>query len=234
MRIHGLVNDPAAGLSLIEDWATAKGHYTSITKVYNGEKFPDMKDFDMLVILGGEAGAYDEDKYPWLIKEKEYILQTIQANKSVLGICLGSQMIAEVLGGSVNPNVHAEIGWWELDFKDNYDSHPLLNGLPKKITPFQFHGDTFDLPDNIINLASSQASKNQVFTYGDRVLGLQFHPEFTKDQLQKIIDSKRFTIKKGIYTQLPEYFLACDENFQNMKTYLFKLLDNFEKITVNR
>ncbi len=104
MRIHYLQHVPFEDLANIEVWAKEKGHSISVTRLYDDEEPPEIKDFDWLVILGGPMNIYEEKTYPWLIREKEFIGEAIAAKKIVLGICLGAQLIADVLGGKVTRN----------------------------------------------------------------------------------------------------------------------------------
>lgn len=233
MNIHALVNYSVADLGTILEWIEKKGHQVTTTNVYENTNFPDVVDFDMLIILGGMMGAYEEEEYPWLINEKQFIIETIEANKAVLGICLGSQLIAEVLGGKVYPHQHEEIGWWPVTFFDKVDEYDIFQGLSKKLPFFQYHSDTFDLPNGAVRLAESEATKNQAYIYKDRVVGLQFHPEFSEGKIKKIVELFGKKISPGPYTQSPEEFLKEKENFTNAKKFLFRLLDNFEKIVKN-
>lgn len=229
LRVHALINYSVADLGMINEWIESKGHIVTATAVYRNEKFPDMDAFDLLIILGGVMGAYEEAEHPWLRNEKQFILEAIKCNKVILGICLGAQLIAEVLGGKVYPHKHHEIGWWPVHFTHEIKDIDLFNGVPKQLPLFQYHGDTFDLPDGAIRLASSEATKNQAFIYNDRILGLQFHPEFSEEKLQEIVHLHGDNIKPGPYTQLPEEFLGQSRNVEEAREFLFRLLDNLEQ-----
>ena len=229
MKIHALINYYIADLGTIQEWATNNGHDVTTTHVYENVNFPKVEEFDMLIILGGVAGAYEEDKYPWLIHEKKFIKETIEAGKVVLGICLGAQLIAEVIGGRVYHQGYLEVGWWDVSFTKEVENIPLFKNLPRELPCFQYHQDTFELPDDAINVAKSEACKNQVFVYVDRVVGLQFHPEFTEEKLREIVDVHGHQMREDSYSQLPEDFLNKKENVQKAKTLLFTLLDNLEE-----
>lgn len=231
LRVHALINYSIADLGMINEWAESKGHTVTTTSVYENQNFPNMNEFDLLIILGGVMGAYEEEQNPWLLHEKQFILKAIECKKALLGICLGSQLIAEVLGGKVYPHIHKEIGWWPVRFFNEVENFSLFNGLPKELSLFQFHGDTFDLPEGATRLAESEATRNQAFIYSDRVVGLQFHPEFSEEKLQEIVQIHEDDIKPGPYTQLPETFLRQLEYVQEAKAFLFTLLDNFELLT---
>lgn len=179
MKIHYIQNDPLATLGFIEKWVSEKNFTVTRTQMFENEPLPSVDDFDLLIILGGRMGAYEVKEFPWLETEKEFIKEAIDKKKLVLGICLGAQMIAKALGGNVYPHRHQEIGWWPIELTAEAEEVSLFNGIPKTFTVFEFHGDTFDLPEGATHLATSEACRNQAFSYGDKVVGLQFHPEFT-------------------------------------------------------
>ena len=138
----------------------------------------------MLVIMGGPMGTYEEDTYPWLKDEKLFVRKAIHSDKAVLGICLGSQIIANALGAAVYPNKEKEIGWLPISFIDKA-SQDLFGSETVSPIVFQWHGDTFDLPENATLLASSDLYPNQAFTLGKNILALQFHVEVAADSLEK-------------------------------------------------
>jgi GMP synthase-like glutamine amidotransferase len=183
MKLHWLQHVPFEGLGIIETWAEDHGAEISCTRLYAAEPIPHPERFDWLVVMGGPMGIYDYDEHPWLIPEKELIRDAIASGKTVLGICLGAQLIADVLGAGVYPGPHKEIGW-----------HPILRSaesapwIPGELTVFHWHGDTFDIPDGAVRLASSNACPNQGFVYRDRVIGLQFHMETTPASMQALIE----------------------------------------------
>lgn len=229
MRIHALINYPFAGLGMIKTWAEKKGHTITTTSVYDGDRFSDIKDFDMMVILGGPMGAYEEEDYPWLREEKQVIENAIKSDKFVLGICLGAQMIASVLGARVYPHTHKEIGWWRITFHEHVKDISLFRDLPKEVIAYEFHGDTFDLPDGSVSLGESEGCRNQGFLYGDRVLGLQFHPEMTEGTLQYIAENQSHEIVEDKFAQRPHQFLGKANYIEKVKKFLFSLLDNIEE-----
>ncbi len=177
LRIHYIQHVRFEGLGSIEPWALSRGHQLSVTRTFARDPFPTPDQYDWLIVMGGPMGAYDEDKHVWMTAEKAAIRAAIDSGKRVLGICLGSQMIADVLGARVYPGPEKEIGWLPIDKSEAGRVHPLLAGMPDPFTVFHWHGDTFDLPAGATLLASSAGTKHQAFVYGDRVVGLQFHLE---------------------------------------------------------
>jgi len=130
---------------------------------------------DLLVVLGGPVGVYDEHVYPFLRQETELLSKCLVDNVPTIGICLGAQLIAHALGERVYPGPQKEIGWAPLELTDAGRDSPLRS--LSDLSVLHWHGDTFDLPLGCELLASTTICRNQAFAMGNRVLGLQFHPE---------------------------------------------------------
>jgi GMP synthase-like glutamine amidotransferase len=126
MRIHSLQHVPFEDIGSLAQEIATKGHSLSTTHWYKGDSAPALDSFDVLIVMGGPMGVYDDDIYPWLTAEKELIAKAIAADKKVLGICLGAQLIAYVLGAKVTRNVHREIGWFPLQINPN-STHPVAS-----------------------------------------------------------------------------------------------------------
>jgi len=134
-----------------------------------------------LVFLGGSMSANDD--LPYIRHEIRLIREAISQRRPVLGVCLGSQLIAKALGAKIYKNAVKEIGWAPVTFTDAARQDPLFTGLDASEVIFQWHGETFDLPRGAERLASSAACQNQAFRWGDRVYGLQFHLEVTPEMI---------------------------------------------------
>ncbi len=130
---------------------------------------------DLLIVLGGPIGVYEEDKYPFLRDEIALLSTRLNAGKPTLGICLGAQLIACALGAKVYPSGVKEIGWGPVDLTEAAAATPLRHLANTAV--LHWHGDTFDLPPGAVHLASTPACRNQAFCVGPNILGLQFHPE---------------------------------------------------------
>jgi GMP synthase-like glutamine amidotransferase len=225
MRIHFIQHVPFEHPAYLLKWAGQKGYTYSITKLYEPHVFPFMETFDMLVIMGGPMGTYQEDKYEWLKFEKQFIKETIDAGKKVWGICLGCQLIADVLGSGVYPHTKKEIGWWPVK---KVSDNPLTKALPDEFTTFHWHGDTFDLPAGAILLFKSEACGQQGFLYKDHVAGVQFHPEVEEDLLNSLTIHDRAELVPAKYIQteaemkkeLPKHIAAQHE-------YITSLMEAF-------
>lgn len=231
MRIHYLQHVQFEGLASIEQWAKKKNYILSVTKFYNGDVLPSVDDLDWLIIMGGPMNIYEDDKYPWLTVEKHFIAEAIKKNKIVIGICLGSQLIADVLGSKVYPGQEKEIGWYPIEITTEAQKSRVFASLPATFTVFHWHGDTFDLPMGAVRLAYSQGCANQAFIYGDRVLGLQFHLESTPDSVRQIIENCASELVPGKYIQKPEEMLTQDDDFSNINTAMSKILEYFVTLT---
>ncbi|MEO1429197.1 MAG: glutamine amidotransferase [Cyanobacteria bacterium J06633_8] len=142
-------------------------------------------DEDMLILLGGPIGAYDEQDYPFIVDEIRLLEQRLKADLPTLGICLGAQLMARALGARVYPGGEKEIGWSNIKLSAAGKSSPLIN-LDVENTPvLHWHGDTFDLPQGATRLASNSLYENQAFSWGKAAMGLQFHPEVTQKGLER-------------------------------------------------
>ncbi len=197
-RIHCFRHVSFEGLECIEDWCNAKSYPITYTDFYDPTySLPNEDEYDVLIVIGGPMGVYEEDLHPWLQKEKKAIDAAIQHDKTILGICLGAQLIAEVLGARVYKNTEKEIGWWKVALTDEIRETALFDSFPKEIPVFQWHGDTFDLPDGTTRIGSSDICLNQGFVYKEKVVALQFHFEVTQQSIQTISDHDLGEIAEG-------------------------------------
>lgn len=138
---------------------------------------PALNGYDGLVILGGPMSVNDDHRLPHLLREMKLIEEAMARNLPVLGICLGAQLIAKTLGAGVYPNHEKEIGWYDVSPTEHAQSDTLLGDLGETEKIFQWHGETFDIPQTAVHLAFSSLCANQAFRYGDKVYGFQFHLE---------------------------------------------------------
>jgi GMP synthase-like glutamine amidotransferase len=225
MRIHYLQHVPFEGLGYIQDWLTVNGHSISSTRLYeNPVMMPSLHDFDGLVIMGGPMNVSEEGKYPWLSAEKELIRQAITAGKKILGICLGAQLIAAAAGGKVFPHTVKEIGWFPVHFQPS-----LAEWSGREITPeqvfFHWHGDTYTLPAGFINHASTKACGQQLYTSGDNIMGMQFHPEMTAAGVQALVENDGDELQEKPFIQTGETILSTLQHFENAHALMAILLE---------
>lgn len=140
---------------------------------------------DLLVVLGGPIGAYDEQDYPFLIDELCLLERRLVKDMPTLGICLGAQLMARALGARVYPGSRKEIGWFPLSLSSTGKQTPLAHLAEEKTAVLHWHGDTFDLPAGATHLAASTLYHNQAFSWKQGGLALQFHPEVTTQGLER-------------------------------------------------
>jgi len=229
MRIHSLQHVPFEDLANIEWWAKEKGHGVSRTLLFKAEPLPSLAQLDWLIILGGPMNIYEEDKYPWLAQEKKFIAQAIVQKKIVLGICLGAQLIADVLGGKVYKNKHKEIGWFPVSLTPECPQSCFFKFWPQRFMAFHWHGDTFEIPPGALRIAESEGCASQAFEYRDRVVGMQFHLESSLSSIQRLIENCGDEIVEGPYIQRPENMLDQSGNLSEIKRMMEFLLDRMEK-----
>ena len=224
MNIHWLQHVPFEGLGAIGRWAGSKGHTLSCTRLFAGDPFPEQGEFGMLVVMGGPMGIYDDRAYPWLITEKSFIRTAINAGKPVLGICLGAQLIADVLGARVSANTQKEIGWFPITRTDSIPDG-LMNILPENQTVFHWHGDTFDLPAHAVHLYASNTCRNQAFLYKGRVLALQFHLETTFESGILLIQNCRTELVPGPSIQTEQEIVDGIKRFAGINGTMDRILE---------
>ncbi len=183
--MHALIikNVFSEGPGTIEDHLRSASVPYTIVDLSIGDHAPNLDSVTHVVIMGGPMAIYEMDRHPFLTGEAQLVSAAIKANKRVLGVCLGAQMLAHVLGARVYPGTSKEIGWYEVALTQEGAQDPILSmlALPGRSIAqvFQWHGDTFDLPHEAVRLASSDIYPNQAFRYGNGVYGLQFHIEVT-------------------------------------------------------
>ena len=141
-------------------------------------------------------------------------------------MCLGAQLIAEVLGAKVYKNTYREIGWMPVHKTEQAKQMPLLSSLPDSWDVFHWHGDTFDLPNGAVNILSSEACLNQGFIYGNNVLALQFHMEMTIDAIKVIAEKCQNELTEGPYIKEESSFYNEDMIVKNNQ-WMFQLLNKF-------
>lgn len=227
MRIHHLQHVAFEGLGSIEPFLLARGHHLTMSHLYRGDTLPDVADIDWLIVMGGPMGIYDEDKYPWLSNEKRFIRQAIEQGKTVLGICLGAQLIADALGAKVIANPWREIGWFRISRADGVEDTLLADALPAETEVFHWHGDTFDIPTGAAPLASSDACRNQGFIYDNRVVALQFHLEITPQGAMALIEHCRDELDGSRYVQNEHEMLADPAWFMSLNHVMHDVLEVF-------
>ncbi len=229
--MHVIQHVPFEGPAAIAEWAAERRHDLT-TSLALLEEHPSPEDIDLLVVMGGPMDCRRRGRLPVASRREALHRRVIAAGRPVLGVCLGAQILAEVLGGTVRRNEHPEIGWYPVERTTGGRSGAAVLQWDGPVIVGQWHGDTFELPVGIEPSLSSEVCANQAFVFDGRVVGLQFHLEWTEAALRDLIaecadelavwDPFVMTaerILRGAYFNIPE----CRQR-------LFALLDDLEAI----
>ncbi|WP_201508549.1 type 1 glutamine amidotransferase [Psychrobacter alimentarius] len=244
LRIHALYHVDFEELSHIKQWAESRGHRITVTRFYENDPLPAQDSFDWLIIMGGPMSIHDENDFEWLADEKAFIQQSINDGKTVIGVCLGAQLIADSLGAKVAPSGIKEVGWLPIQLTEQGLAHPLLAGLPKnEFTVFHWHGDGFECPKGATPIATSQVWANQGFIYQTPkhktldtwVLGWQCHFEVTNQSMVDMVSHGQTYIQEAM-SDHPDSVQAADEilalgdtHIADNNAWLSTMLDNLAK-----
>jgi GMP synthase (glutamine-hydrolysing) len=182
------------------------------------EPLPDWREFDAVLAMGGPMGADDDADHPWLSAEKELVREVIEEGRPFLGVCLGVQLLASALGGRVYSLEGPELGLLPVELTAEGREHPLFEGVEDPFPSLQWHGDTFELPDGAVALASSPVA-TQAFQTGERGFGIQFHLEVTPEMARE-------------WSEVPEYraYLAEALDPERADAFLVELQQRAEEL----
>lgn len=224
MRIQVLQHVPFENAGSMSNDFYERGYAVASTHWYRGDQAPSLESFDALIVMGGPMGVYDEAEYPWLNQEKALISAAITANKIIIGVCLGAQLIACVLGAKISRNPHREIGWFPLTLQTSPEQSPLGGALPADVEVFHWHGDTFALPEGACWLASSDACNHQAFSVGNRIFGFQFHLETTEASALALLTECTGELDGSTFVQSAGEILARRERFTEINRIMSNVL----------
>jgi len=196
-KIWVLQHHPAENLGTISEALEQAALAWQYVRVFAGQPIPqDMKGAGGLIVMGGPETVYHLDRYPYLRDEMRLIDDALRAKKPVLGVCLGSQLLAATLGASVRRGSSREIGWYDVRLTEAADQDRLMRGLPAKFIAAHWHSDVFDLPAGAVALASSELTPIQAYRYGDNAYGLLFHGEMTGEIITALVEEFRDGLKR--------------------------------------
>jgi GMP synthase-like glutamine amidotransferase len=183
------------------------------------EAVPDPTLYDAMIVFGGPQSATEDDKYPYLVQEKVALRTAVEQEIPVLGICLGGQLLANALGGEVKKHTLIEIGFSEVLCTAEGARDPLYAGLDGRQMVYQWHEDTFAIPEGAVRLATSDKTANQAFRYGSMAYGLQYHIELTPAMLETWLHEP--SLKKEIIATLgsEKYERVMSERTQYEQLY---------------
>ena len=229
MNIHCFQHVAFENPGTILDWARQHNHPITATSFFkNNYTIPSVNDIDALLVMGGYMNVDEEEKFPWLKEEKKFIRQAVEAGKKVIGICLGSQLIAAALGTKVYKGKETEIGFFPVSFTDGALKNNLFNHFHKEYPVFHWHGDTFDLPPNAQLIASTNTCKHQAYLIGTNILGLQFHFEMNETVIEDMLLHDGHELdERGPFIQTKEQIRNHYYYLQQNKKDISFLLDKF-------
>ncbi len=170
-------NDPEVPAGSYGEYLREQNIPFRVVIPYAGEELPSVAELSAAICFGGAMGVHDTAKYPFMLGVKGLIGECVRREKPFLGICLGGQLLADVLGGEVGSNQNGEKGSLTVSLTPAGEEDPLFAGIAQKFSTFQWHNDSFTIPPGGVRLAESAACPNQAFRVGKNAYGTQFHPE---------------------------------------------------------
>jgi GMP synthase (glutamine-hydrolysing) len=184
----GTIAEALAASQIRVDWV----------RTFEEQAVPDRLDaYHGLIVMGGPMSVYDRERYPFLRDEIRLIEEALKGEIPVLGVCLGSQLLAASLGAPVTPGRQKEIGWYRVDLTMDGRNDPLWIDLEPSFTAYHWHGDIFTLPAGTVSLASSELTAHQAFRYGCSAYGLLFHMEVTETMIRDMVDTFRDELRQA-------------------------------------
>ena len=213
-----LQHTPSETLGTIEDALRGQRIGAEYIETHAGKPVPGgMADKAGLIVMGGPMGVYEQAKYPFLRNEMRLIESALTMGRPVLGICLGSQLLAAVLGAEVKKGKSKELGWHAVTLTEFAAQDPLFAGVRPEFWPFHWHGDVFSLPKQAVGLAWSQRTPCQAFRYGKNAYGILFHLEVTAEQISQMLSAFAEELREAggeageITAQIPRHLPVLTE-----------------------
>ena len=197
MRILVLQHIACEPPGFYEDILVEKGASIHRVEIDEGQQLPDWRGFDAIIAMGGPMSVNDGDTLPWLTSEKRWVREAVLAGQPYWGVCLGAQLLAASLGARVYVGVRPEVGIMPVYLTAEAESDAVFSCLPRELLTFQWHGETFDLPERAVLLATSPAYPHQAFRWEKKAYGVQFHVEISADLVKQ-------------WSQVPAYQAALE------------------------
>ncbi|WP_457550457.1 type 1 glutamine amidotransferase [Archaeoglobus sp.] len=220
MKVVAIQHAPTEPMGYIEDILRERKIEYEYVKVYETNEVK-VGYATHIVVMGGPMGVYEEKEFPFLSQEKELIRQAIKSGTPILGVCLGAQLIASALGKDVYP-FKRELGWFKVE---KYEDDEVVKNLPDKLIVFQWHNDTFDLPDGAKLLYIGDEVRNQAFRF-EKAIGLQFHLEMTPELVETWVKNEENLSdeeKRKILTESEKYIAISNENCKKLVEAFLRL-----------
>lgn len=226
MRVYTILHNDIERVGVIETWIERNGFESIQVRPYAGESLPQIEEGGIVVIMGGEQSVTDLESSPYLKGEIAFIQKAHAMGLPIFGVCLGAQLIAVALGGSVFRGADKEMGEYPIELSRAADHHPLFADWPKHPKVFHWHFDQIDPPQEATVYASSPACPVQAFSIGDQVFGLQFHLELSRARAEALVEMFAEDLENpGPYTKSRDEILGAD--FPAMNGLLLRFLDRW-------
>jgi GMP synthase-like glutamine amidotransferase len=193
MRTLILQHTPEENPGTLTTWLEQVRFPYHVFHFYQDEHNPTAEAYDWLIVLGGPMNLDDLENHPWLAREKEFIRSWLGTGKPYLGLCLGGQLLSQALGGEVKKNSQREIGFHQVARTGK--DHPALARWPHELSVFQWHEDTFSIPEGSRLLFTNETCETQAFAVGNHLFGFQFHPESTETWIRSCYED--FAAQEG-------------------------------------
>ena len=197
MKILALQHISCEPPGVYEDILVEKGASIHRVEIDEGQQLPDWRDFDAIIAMGGPMSVNDDPTLPWLTAEKRWVEEAVLGGHPYWGVCLGVQLLAASLGARVYAGPKPEVGVMPVYLTAEAHDDPVFTGLPRELLTFQWHGETFDLPEGAVLLATSPAFPNQAFRWKKKAYGIQFHVEISAELVEQ-------------WSQVPAYKTALE------------------------
>jgi GMP synthase-like glutamine amidotransferase len=233
MRILQIEHWPAGFSYGNAGYFARRGDQVEDLRIYAGQPCPEPSEYGAVIVYGGYMSAYDDANQPWIADEVRFLESCLKAEVPVLGICLGSQLLARLLGARVYRSAAPEFGFQRLRPTAEGARHPAIAAMASgqaaagDFLALEWHNDAWDLPSGAARLAESAVWPNEAFSYGDKVLAIQFHLEFTREHMTWAAQAHREDIPAGPGCETPEAFLADPRRFDELADNMGRLLDGF-------
>lgn len=224
-----LQHTPEETLGTIADVLAAQGHTWRYVRSFAGEAVPTTLDAAGLVVMGGPMSAYETRRYRFLADEVTLITSALDQQKPILGICLGSQLLAAALGARVYKGTAKEIGWYPIQLHADMHRDPLFGAIGRTFVGFHWHGDTFDIPKGACELGHSAHTMHQGFRYGASVYALQFHLEVTERIVDDLVASFGNELAEA-HTDSDEILAGRDLHLAGMQTLGREIFSGWAKM----
>ena len=197
-----------------------RGWVQRLIRLYRGDSIPNnWPDYDLIMIMGGPMNVYEEESFPYLADENELIKEALKRKIPLLGFCLGVQLLAKASGAKVVKGHKKEIGWFKVQLTEAGIGDPILHSFPKSFLVFQWHGDTFELPNNAVRLCNSPDYVNQAIGIDNLSYGFQFHFEITGEMIAEWLEDGKAEVDSLGDPSLSEKIMnETKSNFSAMRT----------------